>query len=80
MSNENDTVGYVAEYLQNLRLLNLKVPSKQLDNGQEETGEYSKQIREPQIFKNVYGVEHTPKEKCAQRCVRKKALGEEEFV
>ena len=80
MSNENDTVGYVAEYLQNLRLLNLRVPSKQLDNGQEETGEYSKQIWEPQIFKNVYGVEHTPKEKCAQRCVRKKALGEEEFV
>ena len=80
MSNENDTVGYVAEYLQNLRLLNLRVPSKQLDNGQEETGEYSKQVREPQIFKNVYGVEHTPKEKCAQRCVRKKALGEEEFV
>ena len=80
VSNDNNTVGYVAMYLQILHLPNLRVPSEQLDNGQEETGEYSKQIREPQIFKNVYGVEHTPKEKCAQRCVRKKALGEEEFV
>ena len=50
VSNDNNTVGYVAMYLQILHLLNLKVPSEQLDNGQEETGEYSKQIREPQIF------------------------------
>ena len=54
VSNDNNTVGYVAMYLQILHQLNLKVPSEQLDNGQEETGEYSKQIREPQVIQKMF--------------------------